>query len=123
MSGTAGPTGILQDHFDHGLRFLATALALASSPHEAASQSAAISAACDAVKCFLCIFAEAARRRMPDPKGELARLRDQCEALLNPDQSAANALVHALEAARLARDEAARLLPRMLQSIRPASPE
>ena len=121
MSGTAGPTGILQDHFDHGLRFLATALALASSPHEAASQSAAISAACDAVKCFLFIFAEAARRRMPDPNGELAHLRDQCEALLDPGQTPANAWVHALEAARLARDEAARLLPKML--IRPASPE
>lgn len=123
MSQTAGPTGVLQDRFDHGLRFLATALALASSPHETASRSAAISAACDAVKCFLFIFAETARRRVPDPEGELARLRDQCEALLDPDQSAANALVHALEAARLARDEAARLLPRMLQPIRPASPE
>jgi len=107
----SGPTGALQDHFDDGLRFLAAALAL-HVDHR--SQSAATSAACDAVKCFLWIFNAAAQRHLPDPRGELTRLRDQCAALLHPDQDSAAALEHALEAARLARDEAARLLPRML---------
>jgi hypothetical protein len=107
----AGPTGELQHRFDDGLRFLVTALALAA---DRRNKAAAISAACDSVGCFLKIFALAAERHLPDPHGELPRLRDQCVALLNTGQSADEALEHALEAARLARDEAARLLPRLL---------
>jgi hypothetical protein len=66
------------------------------------------------VRCFLEIFNAAADRHVSDPNGEMNRLRDQCTALLNTGQTPEDALRHALEAARLARDEAARLLPRMM---------
>lgn len=106
-----GPTGELQERFEDGLRFMAAALALRA---DRRSVPAAISAACDSVRCFLKIFEAAAARRLPDPRGELPRLRDQCTALLHLGQDPADALDHALEAARLARDEAARLLPRLM---------
>ena len=106
-----GPTGASQEHFEDGLRFLAAALALKGDQR---SLAAAISAACDSVRCFLKIFETAAERRLPDPRGELPRLRDQCAALLSLGQNPVDALDHALEAARLARDEAARLLPRLM---------
>lgn len=106
-----GPTGASQEHFEDGLRFLAAALALKGDQR---SLPAATSAACDAVRCFLKVFAAAAERHLPDPRGELPRLRDQCVALLTLGQNPADALEHALEAARLARDEAARLLPRLM---------
>jgi hypothetical protein len=106
-----GPTGASQEWFEDGLRFLATALALKADQR---SLPAAISAACDAVRCFLKIFEAAAIRHLSDPRGELPRLRDQCTALLTLGQYPADALDHALEAARLARDEAARLLPRLM---------
>ena len=111
MTGLAGPTGELQARFDDGLRFLVTALALAT---DRRSAPAAISAACDAVRCFLTIFTIAAERHLADPHGEVTRLRDQCVALLSTEQDPEGALQHALEAARLARDGAARLLPRLL---------
>ena len=107
---SAGPSGHLQARFEDGLRFLATALALQADQRSAA---AAVSAACDSVQCFLKIFAAAAARHLPDPQGELPRLRDQCIALLTPQQDATNAVGHAIEAARLSRDQAARLLPRL----------
>ena len=106
-----GPTGEFQERFEDGLRFLAAALALKADQR---SLPAAISAACDSVRCFLQIFETAASRHLPDPRGELPRLRDQCAALLTLGQGPAEALDHALEAARLSRDEAARLLPRLM---------
>ncbi len=106
-----GPTGELQERFEDGLRFLATALALRA---DRRSLPAATSAACDAVRCFLKVFEAAAERHTPDPGGDLLRLRDQCAALLTLGQNADEALEHALEAARLSRDEAARLLPRLM---------
>ncbi len=93
------------------MRFLVTAMALQADQRSAA---AAVSAACDSVHCFLRIFEVAAARHLPDPEGELLRLRDQCAALLTPRQSAANAVDHAVEAAKLARDQAARLLPTLM---------
>jgi hypothetical protein len=106
-----GPTGELQECFEDGLRFLAAALALGT---DRRSLPAATSAACDAVRCFLRIFEAAADRHMPDPHGDLLRLRNQCVALLTLGQNAEEALEHALEAARLARDEAARMLPGLM---------
>jgi len=111
MTEPAGLTGELQARFEDGLRFLVTALVVAADHRNSA---AAISAACDAVRCFLKIFEAAAERHLPDPHGEVTRLRDQCVALLSTEQDAEEALKHALEAARLARDGAARLLPRLL---------
>jgi len=108
---SAGPSGPYQVRFEDGLRFLAAALALQADRRSAA---AAVSAACDSVQCFLRIFEEAALRHLPDPQGELLRLRDQCTALLTPQQDALTAVGHAIEAAKLARDQAARLLPRLL---------
>ena len=106
-----GPTGPAQEQFEDGLRFLAAALALRV---DRRSLPAATSSACDAVRCFLGVIALAAERRLPDPGGDLTRLRNQCVALLHPGQEAGEALDHALEAARLSRDEAARLLPRLM---------
>ena len=116
MAGLAGPTGELQARFDDGLRFLVAALALATDHRDAdhRNPAAAVSAACDAVRCFLAIFTIAAERHLADPHGEVARLRDQCVALLSTEQDPEDALKHALEAARLSRDGAARLLPRLL---------
>lgn len=106
-----GAGGALQKSFEDGLRFLATALAMREDHRSA---QASVSAACDAIQCFLRIFAEAATRRLPDPEGEIPRLRAQCEALLTPRQSPEEAVDHALQAARLARDQAARLLPGLM---------
>lgn len=107
----AGPSGPHQGSFEDGLRFLAAALAL-QADHR--STAAAVSAACDSLQCFLRIFEEAAVRHLVDPQGELPRLRDQCTALLTPQQDAQIAVVHAIEAAKLARDQAARLLPKLM---------
>lgn len=111
MTGSAGPSGEIQGHFEDGLRFLATALALQM---DRRSSAAAVSTACDSVQCFLKVFEAAASRHLPDPQGELLRLRDQCVALLTPQQDVENAVGHAVEAAKLARDQAARLLPRLI---------
>ena len=109
--GTSGPGGEPFARFEDGLRFLATALAL-HADHR--SPAPAVSAACSAVQCFLKVFEVAAERHLPDPHGEFTRLRDQCVALLTTRQDAENAVDHAIEAAKLARDQAARLLPRLL---------
>lgn len=108
---TSGPGGEPFARFEDGLRFLATALALQADQR---SPAPAVSAACSAVQCFLKIFEAAAERHVPDPHGEFTRLRDQCVALLTPQQNADHAVGHAIEAAKLARDQAARLLPRLL---------
>jgi len=108
---SSGPGGEPFVRFEDGLRFLATALALQADNR---SPAAAVSAACDAVKCFLKVFEAAAERHLPDPLGEFTRLRDQCVALLTLRQDAENAVGHAIEAAKLARDQAARLLPKLL---------
>lgn len=101
----------MQQAFEDGLRFLATALALREDHR---SIPASVSAACDAIQCFLRIFSAAAARRLPDPEGEIPRLRAQCEALLTPRQAPEEAVENALQAARLARDQAARLLPGLM---------
>lgn len=109
MTGS-GPAGTPQARFEDGLRFLALALALEPGPGTAA---AVVSSACDAIQCFLVAFEAAALRHLADPAGETGRLRGQLEALLTPHQTPEAAARHALEAARLARDQAARLLPRL----------
>ena len=106
-----GASGPLQARFEDGLRFLAAASALRL---DARASATALTSACDALQCFLAIFDAAAQRHLPDPAGDMLRLRDQCIALLTPHQAAEDALAHALEAAKLARDEAARLLPGLL---------
>lgn len=110
MSG-AGPSNPAQGRFEDGLRFLAAALALDADRRHGA---AIVTAACDAIQCFLAVFEAAAQRRLPDPEGEIARLRGQLEALLTPSQAPEDAARHALAAARLARDQAARLLPGLM---------
>ncbi len=107
----AGPSGSLQQRFEDGLRFLGLALAL---EEDGRHPGAGVSASCDALRCFLAVLEAAARRRLPDPEGRARHLREQCEALLTPRQDRTEALRHAVEAARLARDEAARLLPALL---------
>jgi len=107
MTGPAGPTGPLPDQFEDGLRLLAAALALKGDPRAGA---AAISTACGAIRCFLKILEAAANKGYPDPDGSLERLRGQCAALLNLSQDPGDALDHTFQAARLARDEAARVL-------------
>jgi hypothetical protein len=107
-SGAAGPP---QARFEDGLRFLAAALALEADQRNSA---AIVTAACDAIQCFLVTFESAARLHLPDPDGEVARLRGQLEALLTPRQSPLEAARNALDGARLARDQAARLIPRLL---------
>lgn len=115
MRGAAGPGGPLAERFEDGLRFLAASLALARDDRH---RPAATSAACDALRCFLAIFEAAAERHVEDPSGELPRLRNQCLALLDPRQSDRQALEHGLEAARLSRDLAARLLPELVSGPR-----
>ena len=110
MTGS-GPAGSPQALFEDGLRFLVAALAL-EVDHR--NSSAIVSAACNAVQCFMVSFEAAARRHLSDPEGEVLRLRGQLEALLTPRQSPEDAARHALEAARLARDQASRLLPRLM---------
>jgi hypothetical protein len=107
----SGPAGSPQAHFEDGLRFLAAALALELDHRNSA---AIVSAACNAVQCFMVTFEVAARRHLSDPEGEVLRLRGQLEALLTSRQSPEDAAHHALEAARLARDQASRLLPRLM---------
>ncbi len=106
----AGASGGLQSRFEDGLRFLGIALALEA---DGRHPGAVVSSACDALKCFLAILESAAERHLPDPEGDIRRLRGQCQALLAPDQGQDEVLRHALEAALLARDEAARLLPHL----------
>lgn len=113
----SGPTGPLQSRFEDGLRFLAAAYALRQ---DRRNPSAGITSACDALACFMGIFEAAAQRRLPDPEGRVKVLRAQCEGLLAPDQAPEAAFDHALEAARLARDLAATLLPRLLDPDPPA---
>jgi len=110
MSGT-GPSGPSHARFEDGLRFFAAALALNIDHRHSA---AIVSAACDAIQCFLAVFETAAQRHLADPHGETARLRGQLEALLTPRQSPEDAARNALEAARLARDQASLLLPRLM---------
>ncbi len=116
MTGAVGASGPLQARFEDGLRFLAAALPLGAS---ARSDAASVSAALDALRCFLAVVDAAAQRRLPDPEGEMARLRDQCLALLTIRQTSADAAFNALEAAKLARDLAARLLPRLMERRSP----
>lgn len=108
---SSGPGGPTQALFEDGLRFLATALAL-EVDHRC--DAAIVTTACDAIQCFLVVFEAAARRHLTDPEGEVARLRGQLEALLTPRQSPEDAARNALMAARLARDQAALLLPRLM---------
>jgi len=106
---SSGPAGALPSRFEDGLRFLAAALALRAG----CSHAPAITAACDALRCFLVILEEGAARHLPDPAGEVEHLRNQCQALLTSHQAPGEVLEHALEAAKLARDQAARILPRL----------
>lgn len=108
---SSGPGGPQQVRFEEGLRFLAAALALELDGRE---PKAIVTAACDALRCFLAVLDAAADRHLPDPGGEVARLRDQLEALLAPNQASIDAAHHAVEAARLARDQAAALLPKLM---------
>lgn len=108
---SAGAGGPFQNRFEEGLRFLAAALALEL---DGRHEGAVVSAACDALRCFLVVLDAAADRHLPDPDGGVARLRDQLEALLTPQQASADAAHHAVEAARLARDQAAELLPGLM---------
>jgi hypothetical protein len=107
MSEQAGPQGPLQSVFEDGLRLLAAALAMRASRKRS---PAAVTTACSAIRCFLKILEAAGSRHVPDPGGDLARLKAQCEALLTLGQDPCDALAHVLEAARLARDAAARVL-------------
>jgi len=114
----AGLQGPLASIFEDGLRLLAAALAIKGRRRRSPE---AVSSACGALRCFLKILEAAAARHLADPGGDLARLRAQCDALLSPDQDPGDALVHALEAARLARDAAARVLV-LLPPAHPAAP-
>ncbi|HJU83486.1 MAG TPA: hypothetical protein VJ600_04695 [Holophagaceae bacterium] len=111
---SSGPTGSQQEAFEKGLRFLVAALALDVDHRHG---GAITSAACDAIRCFIQVFEAAAEQHLPDPEGEIRRLRNQLEALLTPGQDPQDAARHALEAACLARDQAAAVLPRL--SMRP----
>jgi len=112
VTEAAGLEGALPSVFEDGLRLYAMALAL-KADHR--SLPAATSAACGAMRCFLGILEAAALAHVPDPNGDVARLRAQCGALLNTLQAPEDVLDHALEAVRLSRDEAARLLVLMVQ--------
>jgi hypothetical protein len=107
VSGAAGGQGPLQSVFEDGLRLLAAALAIKAGRDRS---PAAVTTACSAIRCFLKILQAARATSLPDPGGDLARLKAQCEALLTLAQEPGDALVHVLEAARLARDAAARVL-------------
>ena len=112
MSGT-GPSGPPQARFEDGLRLLAAALALEVDHRHGA---AVVSTACESMQCFLAVFEAAAQRHLPDPEEATTHLKAQLEALLTPRQTLGEAAHHALEAACLARDQAALLLPRLLDS-------
>ncbi len=107
----SGPAGSPQARFEDGLRFLATALAMEV---DHSHNAAIVTTACDAIQCFMVTFEAAARRHLADPEGEVKRLRGQLEALLTPRQSPEAAARHALDAALLARNQAARLLPKLI---------
>jgi hypothetical protein len=107
MNEQAGLQGPYQSMFEDGLRLLAAALAIRANNRRS---PAAVTSACSALRCFLKILEAAADRHLPDPGGELARLKVQCQALLTLGQEPGEALVHVLDAARLARDAAARVL-------------
>ncbi len=107
---SSGPSGAAQEAFEKGLRFLVAALALDIDHRHG---GAIISASCDAIRCFIQVFETAAAQHVPDPEGEINRLRNQLEALLTPGQDPEDAARHALEAACLARDQAAAVLPRL----------
>ena len=107
----AGAGGPQQARFEEGLRFLAAALALQLDGRD---PKAIVTAACDGLRCFLSVLDAAADRHLQDSGGGVARLRDQLEALLTPHQASMEAARHAVEAALLARDEAAALLPRLM---------
>jgi len=107
MTESAGLQGPLASIFEDGLRLLAAALAIRAGQRRS---PAAVSSACGAIRCFLKILETAGERHMADPQGEMPRLRAQCAALLSPRQDPGDALEHTLEAARLARDAAARVL-------------
>lgn len=109
---STGPSGSPQARFEDGLRFLVAALALEVDHRNSA---AIVSTACDAIQCFLAVFETAAQRHLPDPEGETTHLRGQLEALLTTSQTPEEAARHAIEAARLARDQAANLLPKLLR--------
>ena len=111
MSG-AGPTGSPQARFEDGLRLLAAALALEADHRNGA---AIVTASCSALQRFMELLEAAEQRDLPDPEGERPRLRRQLEALLTPRQSPQAAATHALEAARLARDQAALVLPGLMR--------
>lgn len=108
---SAGPGGPLQERFESGLRFLAAALALEIDHRNGA---AIVTAACDALRCFLAVVEAAAEARLEDRGGGIHTLRNQVEALLAVGQEPREAARHAVEAACLARDQAAALLPRLL---------
>jgi hypothetical protein len=108
---SAGPSGPLQERFETGLRFLAAALALEIGHRNA---PAIVTAASDALRCFIAVLEAAAKAHLEDRDGEIHRLRNQIEALLTPGQDPAEAAHHAVEAALLARDQAAALLPRLM---------
>lgn len=110
MTHATGPSGEAFARFEDGLRLLAAALALGT---DRRNEPAALSAACDAARCFLSVLELAAQRHLPDPQGRIERLRQQCAALLTLDQSPASAMPNALQAAQLARDQAARVLPEL----------
>ena len=107
MTEPAGLQGPLASLFEDGLRLLAAALAIKGGR---ARSPEAVSSACAALGCFLKILEIGAAKGLPDPDGHLRRLRDQCTALLDPAQAPEEASAHAVEAARLARDAAARVL-------------
>ena len=106
-AGLSGPQGPLAAIFEDGLRLLAAALAIRGGRKRSPE---AVSSACGAIRCFLKILEAAGARHLPDPGAEIPRLKAQCEALLSPTQDSSDALLHALEAARLSRDAAARVL-------------
>jgi hypothetical protein len=106
MTEPVGLPGRYQSTFEDGLRLLAAAMAIRAGRRP----QAAVTSACGALRCFLKILEAAALRDVPDPDGNLARLKAQCQALLTLRQDPGDALAHALEAARLARDAAARVL-------------
>jgi len=114
MTEPAGPGGPLPSVFEDGLRLLAAALAL-KADHR--SLPAATTTACGAMACFLKILEAAALAHVPDPSGDVARLRAQCGALLNTGQAPEDVLDHVLEATRLSRDEAARVLMLMVARV------
>jgi len=107
MTEPAGLQGPLQSVFEDGLRLLAAAMAMRAAGERS---PAAVTTACSAIGCFLKILQAAQAAGLPDSGGDLARLKAQCEALLTLGQDQVDAVAHVLEAAKLARDAAARVL-------------